>query len=80
MGNLLIWISATCTGCNSVYTCNKVVECCNEDFPCKLGEGNCDSDADCVGNLICGYNNCGPEFSWSTVEYWSPGTNCCEGE
>jgi len=32
--------------------------CCTKDFPCKAGEGDCDSDSDCVGDLVCGSNNC----------------------
>merc|ERR1719167_2042500 len=33
-------------------------DCCTDGFPCKAGEGDCDSDSDCVGDLICGSNNC----------------------
>ena len=37
-------------------------ECCEFDDPeedkCTEGQGDCDSDAGCAGNLICGRNNC----------------------
>jgi len=32
--------------------------CCTGENPCDLGGGDCDSDTDCSGNLVCGYNNC----------------------
>ena len=25
---------------------------------CNVGEGDCDTDSDCKGNLVCGENNC----------------------
>lgn len=33
-------------------------DCCTEDNQCGLGEGDCDSNADCLGELICGTENC----------------------
>ena len=27
-------------------------------YKCKEGEGDCDNDSDCAGNLICGKDNC----------------------
>ena len=32
--------------------------CCTESSPCGLGNGDCDSDIDCQGILVCGDNNC----------------------
>merc|ERR1711970_1344474 len=32
--------------------------CCTKENPCVLGEGDCDDDSDCSGNLLCGNNNC----------------------
>merc|ERR1711970_712759 len=32
--------------------------CCTKETPCVLGEGDCDDDSDCSGNLLCGNNNC----------------------
>ena len=32
--------------------------CCTSDTPCVEGEGDCEVDNDCSGNLICGNNNC----------------------
>ena len=44
------------------HYCNKVL--------CSEGQGDCDSDVQCKGDLVCGNNNCeGPEFS--------PGSDCC---
>ncbi len=33
--------------------------CCTFETKCLEGEGDCDSDADCHGDLKCGSNNCG---------------------
>ena len=32
--------------------------CCQPDSQCGLGEGDCDDDDDCSGDLVCGTNNC----------------------
>ena len=37
---------------------------------CDAGEGHCESDDQCIGDLICGIKNCsGSNFKW-----WH---NCC---
>ena len=44
-----------------VQLCNGVEgtgNCCTGENPCDLGGGDCDSDTDCSGNLVCGYDNC----------------------
>jgi len=41
--------------------------CCTKETPCQLGQGDCDSDAQCAGSLICGRNNCP----------WGDGDDCC---
>merc|ERR1711935_124146 len=33
-------------------------DCCKSWSPCRENEGDCDSDDDCFGNLVCGSNNC----------------------
>lgn len=42
--------------------------CCSKKSPCGLGQGDCDHDRDCSGDLVCGRNNCGPEFLWRTAD------------
>ena len=37
-------------------------ECCSVVAPCAINEGDCDSDSECQGNLICGSNNCPAPF------------------
>ena len=37
-------------------------ECCTDSKPCGLGEGDCDNNEDCLGNLLCGKDNCSPPF------------------
>ena len=33
-------------------------DCCTPERPCRIGEGDCDSDADCGYGLKCGNSNC----------------------
>jgi len=46
-------------------------ECCSEEKPCGYGQGDCDMDSECEGDLKCGNDNCGPSFFDSR-------TDCCE--
>ena len=39
-------------------TCNGGNSCCSPLNQCVDGEGDCDNDNDCEGNLVCGVNNC----------------------
>ena len=49
-------------------------QCCTADTPCGIGEGDCDSDDQCSGDLICGHDNCGTGFSyWTGSEEY----DCC---
>ena len=32
--------------------------CCTSKFQCYEGEGDCDSDSECAGDLLCGKDNC----------------------
>ena len=32
--------------------------CCNLENQCGFGEGDCDTNDQCEGNLICGIDNC----------------------
>ena len=45
--------------------------CCNDDHKCNENEGDCQSDSDCAGNLVCGTNNCPSDFPDSAYD-------CCE--
>ncbi len=42
-------LQSVCTGGDS---------CCTEEYPCGEGEGDCDNDDHCEGDLVCGKNNC----------------------
>lgn len=43
-------------------------DCCSVGARCGVKEGDCDSDNDCKGDLVCGSegqgqgNNCGPKY------------------
>ena len=46
-------------------------ECCSVERPCGSGEGDCDLDSECIGDLVCGKDNCGERFPVS-------GADCCQ--
>ena len=47
--------------------------CCTPSKPCDEGEGDCNHDSECTGNLKCGINNCKSyDSAWSKVEF-----DCC---
>ena len=43
--------------------------CCTEVNPCFKDRGDCDKDSECLGQLVCGNNNCGDGAH--------PGLDCC---
>jgi len=47
--------------------------CCTRENPCDEGEGDCDWDIGCKGNLVCGHNNC-KKFGL----YFHEKDDCCE--
>jgi len=46
--------------------------CCNAETPCEFGEGDCETDRDCIPGLVCGNNNC-KQFG----EIFHPKDDCC---
>ena len=56
-------------------------DCCNPVSQCGLGEGDCDTDDDCYGDLICGglkdkSNNCKNDFAYPGIA-WMDKADCC---
>lgn len=48
--------------------CNgKNFGCCTGDTPCNIHDGDCDNDDECIGDLVCGTNNC----------VWGGTDDCC---
>merc|ERR1712110_779379 len=60
--------SAPGSGC---HTGSGGWSCCSSSNQCGKGEGDCDNDSDCSGNLICGTNNC------DTSKGFGSGYDCC---
>ena len=52
--------------------------CCTESDPCKEGEGDCDSDSDCEGSLVCGSYNC--NSSWHGSMDFDSSDDCCKAQ
>ena len=52
-------------------TCRGGEHCCarNGVNLCSLNEGDCDSDLDCEGSLVCGDNNCPQSVRTMREEY-----------
>ena len=48
-------------------------DCCTSSEPCAIGEGGCNGDDECEGNLVCGTDNC---IMFNTA--WAESTyDCC---
>jgi len=47
--------------------------CCTSSKQCGIGEGDCDNDSGCFGNLKCGYNNCNAINN----NLWDSEADCC---
>ena len=60
-----LFLGSKCQGGNADWSC------CKSSNPCRENEGDCDTDSDCLGELVCGTNNCPSGFPAS--EY-----DCCE--
>ena len=50
-------------------------DCCTPESPCHEGEGDCDNDDDCSGDLVCGQNNCPQGFP---ARFSRHAPDCCE--
>ena len=59
------------SGCNAILGMDNH-SCCTSSYPCVTGEGDCDSDSDCAGDLVCGTDNCRNFDSAYTAE-----ADCC---
>ena len=54
---IFIFLAEVCNGIgNNVYTC------CSLSNQCDVNQGDCDSDSECSGYLVCGNNNCQSPF------------------
>ena len=47
--------------------------CCSSASPCNVNQGDCDTNEDCIGDLVCGISNCiGSGFPANV--------DCCESQ
>ena len=46
-------------------------DCCSASYKCGEGEGDCDNDNECLGNLLCGTDNCDQSLGFG------PSYDCC---
>jgi len=66
--------AGVCLTCNGVP--HTFFGCCSSSNPCDVGEGDCKSDSDCAGELVCGTRNCESDFS-SSYTNWHYTADCC---
>ena len=65
--NILKEIFIQCTGCDNVWSC------CSSASPCNDEQGDCDTNDDCIGDLVCGISNC-------IGSKYPPNVDCCTTE
>ena len=53
--------------------CKGKYNCCTKENPCFEGDGDCDYDNQCYGDLKCGKNNCARKYG----EHWDRDDDCC---
>ena len=53
--------------------------CCSDENPCLKGQGDCDKNSECMGKLVCGFDNCHAEFS-QNGGVWKTYDDCCTGK
>ena len=46
--------------CNGIQ--GNIYSCCSSSNQCDQNQGDCDSDSECSGDLICGTDNCQSPF------------------
>ena len=61
--------------CNGIPSTNW--SCCSFTSPCDVGGGDCDTDAECAGDLKCGSDNCENHFPSGS---WHVAADCCFSE
>jgi len=60
-------------GTANAEVCSGGDACCtSRPEKCGVNEGDCDNDAECAGNLVCGHNNCGGSPGFDDTD------DCCE--
>ena len=72
-----IFISPLQIPCISIHFegCRGGDECCSEGQKCYEGEGDCDTDDECMPGLRCGYNK--NYCRIQTGHEWESGDDCC---
>ena len=63
------WKNVQPTGCHNGNAGES--SCCSNSNQCLAGEGDCDDNNDCIGNLQCGQNNCDKELGFNSD------SDCC---
>merc|ERR1719481_36439 len=56
--------------------CDGGSSCC-KNGNCHAGEGDCDRDSDCYGDLVCGKDNCKSGGWWGDRSSFQPTDDCC---
>jgi hypothetical protein len=60
---------------------NQSKGCCTKETPCQYHDGNCDTDQDCEGDLVCGSDNCFRQKLYTSEEFNVGGwVDCCTYE
>ena len=61
---------------------SQIQECCSTSKQCSEGQGDCDKDSECLGNLVCGRRNCDDSKfpDYDKTDCCRKGTSARDGE
>ena len=68
-------VSGLCDG--SIHNYSWQFKCCTKDHPCEEGQGDCDSNDECEGNLVCNDNANNCRKLNPTQTKWFRSADCC---
>ena len=70
---IFLYLNCLAKSCNGTPYDN---ECCSSKQQCGINEGDCDSNDDCIGDLVCGKDNCPTHFPSDADCCQYPGNRC----
>lgn len=77
---LFLTLFSSCSVGDGTTQKNIWTHCSTKTGGCAENEGDCDNDAECMGDLVCGRNSCGTSFNagFNSGKFFPKGqADCC---